>query len=396
MALATAYRTHVDTTTVRTVDGLGLIANAWMQLQCLSPDASVFSTWQWNHAAARHFWHPEDLHVTLVEDNGDPIALLPLARRRIAGMKGLAFLGMGPFDYGRADYADALIEPGWEQQACAAFVDDLRAASCEWDVLMLQDLPSCSRLLHHLPAQARAEGWSVAQVPDNDVYYIELPGTWDEYAATLSANVRANLPRKQRKLEREHAARFERIESPDDLDSAMEQLFDLHNHRWHEKQGSTEVETIFSREQTRDFHREVARNLLWAGMLDLTLLHADGEVVGARYCFQYRGSKGFYASGYRKDGEWTKFSLGAVMDIQSIQASINAGLRCEDLMRNEGDYKARYAPLRADNQRLYIFRTRQARLRYEAYMRLKRAAKRLCPKAILPDPSLRTMERSER
>ena len=381
MALATAHRTNLESTTIRTVDELGLIANAWTQLQTLSTDASVFSTWQWNHAAARHFWRPDALHVTIVEDKGDPIALLPLAHRRIAGMKGLAFLGTGPFDYGRADYQDALIEDGWEIEACEAFAGQLQASAGGWDVVMLQDLPVASRLLRLLPDVARAHGWTVALQPDNDVYLIELPATWDEYASTLSTNVRSNLGRKQRKLEREHNARFERIESPEQLDEALEQLFDLHNHRWQAKRGSSKVQTIFSREASREFHKEVARSLLWAGMLDLTLLRADEEVIGARYSYEYHGSKAFYASGYRTDDEWSKFSLGAVMDLQSIQASIKAGLKYEDLLRNEGEYKSRYAPQRSDNQRLFIFRTRGAQIRYDAYRGVKRMAKRLLRRA---------------
>ena len=93
-------------------------------------------------------------------------------------------------------------------------------------------------------------------------------------------------------------------------------------------------------------------------MLDLTLLRADEGVIGTRYSFEYNGSHSFYASGYRSDDDWAKFSLGAVMDLESIQTSIKAGMQSEDHLRNEGDYKARYAPRRSDNQRVLIFRTR--------------------------------------
>ncbi|MGE0675328.1 MAG: GNAT family N-acetyltransferase [Methylibium sp.] len=377
MALAAALSTHIETTTARSMAELDSLSAAWTRLQAVSKDASVFSTWQWNHAAARHFWKPDGLHVIVAEDDGEALGILPLGRRRIMGLKGLAFLGAGPFDYGRADYQDAVIENGWELEACTAFADQLEADGRDWDVLMLQDLPESSRLLRLLPELARERGWTVVQKPDNDVYWIPLPATWDEYAARLSTNVRSNLGRKQRKLERDHGGSFERIDSAEALDGAMEQLFDLHNHRWHEKHGSEDVETIFSDEAAQAFHREVARNLLWAGMLDLTLVRAEGEVVGARYSFEYNGSKSFYASGYRTDEEWGKFSLGAVMDIQSIQSSIKSGLACEDLLRNEGEYKSRYAPQRSDNQRLYIFRTRNAQVRFDTAVALKRAAKRL-------------------
>lgn len=377
MAVATTRSTKLATRTVRTLDELGLLANVWTQLQKLSSDATVFSTWEWNHAAARHLWRPDALHVTLLEDDGEPVAILPLARRRIVGLRGLAFLGTGPFDYGRADYQDALIEDGWEVEACAAFVEALQADAESWEVVMLQDLPESSRLLRLLPSMARERSWTVQRQPDNDVYLVDLPSTWEAYTAALSTNVRSNLGRKQRKLEREHNTRFDRIDNPDDLEGALEQLFRLHNHRWQEKSGGKDVETIFSREDSRAFHREVARNLLWGGMLDLTLLQSDEGVIGARYSFEYNGSHSFYASGYRTDEDWAKFSLGAVMDLESIQSSIAAGFKYEDLLRNEGDYKSRYAPRRSDNQRLFIFRTRAAYLRYAAYRKLKATAKRI-------------------
>ena len=376
MVVATARPTKLESRTVNTLDDLGLVANAWTHLQTLSSEATVFSTWQWNHASARHLWPADALRVTLVEDGGDPVAIWPLAARRIAGCKGLSFLGSGPWDYGRADYQDALIEDGWETEACDALIAKLQATSGEWEVVMLQDLPPSSRLLGVLPAMAGEQGWSVKVEPDNDSYRVPLPATWDEYTSTLSTNVRSNLGRKQRKLEREHNGRFERVDTSEDVESAMDLLFALHNHRWQEKNGGKDVKTIFSRDDIRAFHLEVARNMLWAGMLDLTLLRADASVIGARYSFQFNGTKSFYASGYRTDEEWARFSLGAVMDLQSIQASIDAGLQFEDLLRNDGGYKARYAPQRLDNQRLFIYRTRSARARCEAYFGLRSLAKR--------------------
>jgi CelD/BcsL family acetyltransferase involved in cellulose biosynthesis len=193
----------------------------------------------------------------------------------------------------------------------------------------------------------------------------------------VSSKARSNLRQYERKLERDHGAGFERVDRPERLASAMEWLFDLHNHRWQAKRGSQNVHTLFSRADARAFHREVARNMLDAGMLDLTLLRAGDEVIGAHYSFEYNGSNCYYASGYRTDGHWSKFSLGAVMDFQGIRASIEAGLKYEDLLRNDGGYKARYSPERLDNQRLFIYRTRTARARCEAYYGLRSLARQI-------------------
>ena len=83
MTLASRSPAAPALTRVTALSGLSRLEEAWTALQQRDPDASVFSSWQWNAPAARHFAAGEDqLNVLLVEEDGAPIALAPLARRR--------------------------------------------------------------------------------------------------------------------------------------------------------------------------------------------------------------------------------------------------------------------------------------------------------------------------
>ncbi len=355
------------------LDDLPRFEPAWRTLQDTAPNATVFSGWHWNQAAARHFSHPTGLHVWLMQSGDEPVALAPMAWSRVMGQRLLSFIGTSLSDYSRADYQDVLIAEGWEDKACAALTEELEWLSGSWDVVRFQELPATSPLLSRLPQMARERGWVVSLMPDSDVYRVELPSDRETYYERLSGNVRGNAPRKLRKLQREHDGAITRIEDASQLDAAMTTLFDLHNLRWHGgREGILKKQTIFPDDLTRDFHRDVARGLLEDGQLDLELLHADGEPIGARYSFEFRGVRSFYASGYHHDDAWSKFSLGTIMDLHSIEDAIDRGFEAEDLLRGEGDYKQRYDPAHSVNQRLLIFASRAALARYEMQRQLRR------------------------
>jgi CelD/BcsL family acetyltransferase involved in cellulose biosynthesis len=368
----------ISTSVALELDDLPRLEHAWRELQQKAPNATIFSTWQWNLPAGRHFCHPAGLHVWLMQSEGEPVALAPLAWSHIMGQRTLSFVGTCLFDYSRADYQDVLIAAGWEDKACAALIEELDWLSGSWDVVRLQELPAHSPLLSRLPEIAREQGWVVSVQDDSPVYRVLLPHDREAYYERLSANVRSNAPRKLRKLQREHGAVVTRVETDAQLDEAMTTLFELHNLRWRSgNEGLLKKPTIFHDDPTCDFHRDLARSLLAEKMLDLELLHADGQAIGARYSFEFRGVKSFYASGYHHDDAWAKFSLGTIMDLRSIEDSIERGFEAEDLLRGDGAYKQRYDPEHTVNQRLMIFASKAAQIRYATQRQLRRVARRL-------------------
>jgi CelD/BcsL family acetyltransferase involved in cellulose biosynthesis len=360
-----------EVTVITAVDDLHAIEDSWRELQAASA-AGVFAGYDWSTTAGRHYASNRRLHVTLASRDGTPVALAPLVYRRFLGIRTLAMLSGGLADYSIADYQDLPVKTGHEVAGLNALLDEL--ATAPWDLLWLQELPAESPVPYLLPELARERGWRVVAGPGSDVHRVDLPGTWDEYVGGLSSSWRKEIRSKLRRLETEHGANLTVVEDVEDIDAAMEALFDLHTQRWN----AVGEPGIFATEQSRVFYRDLAHVMHNAGSLYLTTLStADGETIGAGFGFDHGGTRYAYTYGYKPGPEWEKASLGLMMDCLCIRNAIEAGLQRVDLMRSEGEYKKRYGAVRADNVEVMVFRSRTAYLRVMAYRRLRATAKRM-------------------
>jgi CelD/BcsL family acetyltransferase involved in cellulose biosynthesis len=346
-------------TRIEQVDQLPQLEATWKQLQASCPGITVFSTWEWCEPAARHFAASNRLAVIVLEDAGEPVALAPLAFRRCGILRAMVLLGTGLRNFSHADYQDFLLASGRQEEALALLVDEW-AADSAWDLVWLQELPASSPLLELLPVLARRRGWHVTVTPTTQTFVIALPGSWETYAQRLSRKRRAALRRAERRLMQGAGARFVSAAADEDPGQDLNQLIDLHSMRMK----TLGAGGIFEEETVRAFHLDIARAMQQAGMLDLGLLKLDGDAIGGRYCFVFRGTKYCYADGFNPNSPWARIGLGLVMDTIGIQQSIEAGLSHEDLLRGGGRYKHRYSPETRQNFQLHIFRNRRAQLVY--------------------------------
>ena len=358
-------------TRIETLTELSQIEHAWRRLQCEDPDATAFSTWEWCSVAARHFVRDGDLRCLLVERDGEPVGLAPLALGRHIGLRTLMLVGSGMSAYSMADYGDVLSVPGANEAVLDAVLNHLDVER-GWDDLWLQDLRTDSMTARLLPMLARRRGWRVLVEAASASYSISLPESVAAYQATLSANNRKALRRRTNKL-REHGGAFETLAPDKDPTAALETLIELHTRRWQQdgKPG------IFARPAVRDFHRDIVRELHASGLLDLTVLRAGGEAVAAQYAIDFNGRRHFYINGYDPAERWQPLSLGSLLDMNRIEAAITAGLDTADFGRGEGDYKQRYSPATHAKLHVHVCRTEAAYRRLQAYGLLRRFAKRL-------------------
>jgi CelD/BcsL family acetyltransferase involved in cellulose biosynthesis len=203
----------------------------------------------------------------------------------------------------------------------------LSSARGRWDFADLNDLREGS------PVGGAADGLSTRVEFHRMCPIIRLAPTWEEYAKGLGKNLRANVPRRRRQLEKAFRAELGCVEDPAELAQAMEDLFALHNRRWR-KRGAMGA---FSGKRVQAFHHEVARRFLARGWLRLHRLRLDGQTRGAFYCFHLAGRTYYYLSGF--DPEIGKFSPGNVLMGEVIKRAILDGDRELDLLRGDEMYK---------------------------------------------------------
>jgi CelD/BcsL family acetyltransferase involved in cellulose biosynthesis len=289
-------------------DGL---RDEWNALAAAS--GNVFATWEWATVWWRHYGGGRTLLLTTCRDaDGRLVAVLPLYLAAARPLRVVRLLGHDPGD----QLGPICLPPDRE-----AVAGCLRRALVELEA----DLFLGERLLAD-------EGWSVllgARVLAREPFPVLAltASSWDELLAGWGRNLRANIRQYERKLEREHAARY-RLEPVADLDT----VFALHRARF----GSTAYV-----EGDAPFHRDFAAVAHEQGWLRVWTLEADGRAVAALHGFRYAGVDLFYQAG--RDPSWRGPSVGVALLAHTIRVALEEGVREYRFLRGGEAYKYGFA-----------------------------------------------------
>jgi len=317
----------------------------WDRLLESSAVASPFATWAW-HRAWANAASPEDLdasHVVMLRGSeGTLQAVLPVAVRTATFRRRQARVLMWAIgDLGCPDHLEV---PALPDAELAAAIPTL--ASLPWDIAILgnlaPDAPNATRLA---TAFANA-GCTVRRQALWSCPYLDLPATWEEYLASLSAARRQRLRRYERNLQRDHAVTVTDY-GEERLEEGWRHLISLHRQRW---AGAGAFEDV----QVDRLHRSFLRELANRGRLWLTTLELDGQPAAAWYGFTDRDTVHFYQSG--RDPRWEDKSVGVVLMAVMIRRAIERGYRRFDFLRGDETYKAQWTGSQRVTIELVIFR----------------------------------------
>jgi CelD/BcsL family acetyltransferase involved in cellulose biosynthesis len=231
-----------------------------------------------------------------------------------------------PIGISVSDYIDALVDPTYPEAA-----DALLAAILEipgWQECHLPDLPPDSALGRAAAPSSLVE--TRRSGPCCPV--LALP--------PHPPNLATVVPRKTLRDVRQAHSRAKsvgpvEIETADlaTIDAALDDLFRLHEERWHERGEAG----VLADPAVRAFHRDAARGSCAAGVLRLYRLRIGDAVAGVYYGFQHGGNAYAYLGGF--DPEMTRLSPGAQLLDHAIRAAIAEGVREFHFLRGGENYK---------------------------------------------------------
>ena len=235
---------------------IGDVRREW---DALAPATSnPFLTVEWCEAWLEHGGvECTPLFFAARRGDGSLAAVLPLAVVPGRYVRKLRFLG-----FGAANELGPVCDPADRTAAAAALREALEATRREWDVFLGESLPGAG--------WADALGATLVSREGNPV----IRGSrqdWDEYLASRSKNFRVELRRQERKLE-QRGLEYRTVVSRDELDPALDRLFELHLARWSEQASSW----FAGREA---LHRAFAAVALDRGWLRLHVLELEGRVA---------------------------------------------------------------------------------------------------------------------
>ncbi len=322
--------------TLHTENEFRALEEEWNLLLQNSASNTIFLTWEWMHTWWKYYGSGKSLFIITVRDEeGRLVGLAPLCIKKVgfhglASLKTLAFLGT---DEVCSDYLDFITAPEKSEEVLKAVFDCLGAHSSLWDCILLSDMPETSGTLDFI-LNAPGSGNFVTEV--NECPYIALPDTYESYLQGLGKNTRYNLGRRTKALDSRFKAKFSVHDGPDDIENALEGLFELHGKRREMigKEGRFLLKNLMS------FHREVSRILTKGGISRIYSLGSGRETVAMLYGFRYSNRFFYYQSGM--DPEYEKQSVGMVLMGHCIRDSILGGLNEFDFLRGNEAYKSKW------------------------------------------------------
>lgn len=281
---------------------------------------NVFATWEWASTWWRHFGAGRQLRIVACRSaDGQLRAILPLYEYGKRPLRILRYIGHGPGDQ---------LGP-----VCAP-EDRLPTARAVRRVMRM--LRADILLAEHHPGDA---SWSALcgghVLTTEGAPLLRREGRdWEGVLAGFSGNLRQQVRRLERKLQREHGVRYWQGGIEGSVSQDMETLFALHSERW------GDVETQFTGAH-RAFHRDFAVVAQQRGWLRLWFMDADDRTVAAWQGFRYCGVEYYYQAG--RDPNWKGPAIGLSLLAHSIRASIGDGVREYRFLRGDQAFKDRFA-----------------------------------------------------
>lgn len=321
---------------VETPERLAALEPEWDELLDASDAPTIFLTWTWVSTWLETLGRDHRPLVVTARDpsDGSLVGMAPLAienRKRLPLPPHRALVMIGAHQ-AAADHLDLVVRTGHIHVAEALW--SAARHTGDWHLLDLDGLRPGSHLAGY--ALRTSEPISNRSSP---CPYITLPGSWEDFRAGLGRNLRQNLGRYARKLDREASGEVREtlVSGPGAAEAAVVDLAALHRRSW----AATGEATTFLDPGMVEFHRLLAPRLDRDGRLRLHRLDVGDRVAAIIYCFRHGDVMSFYQTGY--DPELSRYGPGRRLMAAAIRSAIEEGAKEFDLLRGDEDHKRRWS-----------------------------------------------------
>ncbi len=283
---------------------------------------TVFQTAEYRALYARHFGRGKRFSAIETANDGIYLQTSGLALRR------LEFWAQGIADCGGAhiETPDNLDELWRSTRKLAR----LRSGA------VLRQISADSPLVE----AARADGWTIE--PAEVCPVLSFPDSYDEYVKSLGRNMREQIKRYPRRLEKQFSVEYEVAQTPAQVDEFWQQLVELHGKRWRAR-GQTGVLALPSR---RRFHRAVCHKFLENDWLRLWRLKCDDRPACVLLSYFWGGKYWFFIGGF--EPELMRWSVGTCLFARVFREAITEGATEFDFLRGAEEYKYRFGAVDRD------------------------------------------------
>jgi CelD/BcsL family acetyltransferase involved in cellulose biosynthesis len=281
---------------------------------------SVFILPEWMNVWLDVFGEGTPPFIRTIRRDEEVIGIAPLLRRG----NNAAFIG----DTDVCDYQDFIVAAGREEAFCGALLDDLKENGIS--ELDLAHVRPDSTVMEVLAPLAESRGCKVARAQEAVSFEMDLPGTFDDYLASLTTKQRHEVRRKLRRMSEAGIIEYCSVVDSAAVPAAMDTFF-----RMFVESRQDKAEFLTDRMET--FFRRLADAMARIGLLKIGVLELDGRPVAQIMCFDYQDCVYLYNSGY--DPEYTSLSAGLLSKVLAVKESIERGKARFDFLKGPELYK---------------------------------------------------------
>lgn len=266
--------------------------------------------YRWFASAAATLHADETLHVIVVRRNSRLLGIAPLVLERRHGVERLEIIG-----------AAALQEPAGllaaEPLALQTLCSSLAALRRP---LVLHRIPSDGGVQRLLSACARGRG-ILMTARSASCLRVDIAGSWDDYLASRSSQVRSGLRRKRAALEQLGQVAFDsRRPSIAEWPALFEEALDVEADGWKDAVGSS----MRRNEALRNFVLELGRRFAADGALRTCFLRAGGRAVAMSILIEADQRCWEIKIGYRESA--SRASPGRLLLWETLRDAFGRGL----------------------------------------------------------------------
>ena len=262
----------------RNFEELAKHSEAWDDL-FLKSNLSFFSSYPWINAYITHLIEDHESWICLFAYlDGELIGVLPLVIRRSYRMLGRSIiLFRTPFSPMHTSTIDCLMPPD-NHIALEIFYDFLSKIPSTWPIISFKELLENSPALTFLN---KHKGYSIV-ISGARQNYIQLSGTYEEYQAGISSNLRRLIKRNTKKLKELDKVKFVMRESQRSTNENMNRFMDAEHSGW-KKEVRGSVKSYPKHAATLSM---AAEDLAKRGWMEWNFIEIDNCTTAAHYAIR--------------------------------------------------------------------------------------------------------------
>lgn len=185
--------------------------------------------------------------------------------------------------------------------------------------------------------------------PHERACFLELNGSWENYAAGLSKNLSSDLRRCRHRLDDVGHWSCDVDTGRENLFELLEAAFTVEAAGWKRSRGTA----IVSSPDTSRFYNDIAGWAADANMLRVFMLRLRGRPLAMLFALEHRGVMHLLKGGY--DESFAHCSPGKLLMHECIRHCFHTGLTKIEFHGNPEPYKLRWQPAFRDLQRFHAF-----------------------------------------